>query len=343
MLPGSKDVLLSGRTAALAIEALGPRKVVIGREAIFKIALQNTSEVPANEVAVAIDIPPHAEIVDIQTTGGSSQPGTAGDASAPMIWQIPRVGPHSHETMTIKLIPRQNTPIDLAFRWTSLPESSRASVEVQEPKLAMSLSGPEEVLYGQSRAYRLTISNPGTGDAENVVVALTPIGHANEPPASHRLGMLPAGGHKTVEVELTARQAGELMIRAQAQAEGGLVADVAQAVLVRRASLHLEVEAPRMKYSGTKGLYRIHLVNSGNAVAESVRVAAALPSQATFQAANTGGRLDPDKGKVVWTLGSLQPGEERLLELQCVLQCPAKTAWPSNRAPARTCWLRPEP
>ena len=35
-----KEVLLSGRTPALSIEAVGPRKVMIGREAIFKVTLQ---------------------------------------------------------------------------------------------------------------------------------------------------------------------------------------------------------------------------------------------------------------------------------------------------------------
>ena len=44
-----------------------------------------------------------------------------------------------------------------------------------------------------------------------------------------------------------------------------------------------------MKYSGTKGVYRIHVVNNGNAVAEAVRVAAALPSQAMFQSAGLPG------------------------------------------------------
>jgi Domain of unknown function DUF11 len=321
---GKKEVLMSGRTAALAIEAHGPSKVTIGREATFKVMLQNTSEVAAHEVMVHLDIPAGAEIVDIQTSAGASQAPATGETPAPLVWQIPHVAAKSHEMLTLKLIPRQNKPIDLAVRWTCLPEMSQASVEVQEPKLAMSLSGPEEVLYGQSRAYRLTISNPGSGDAENVVVSLTPIGRSNEPPASHRLGTLPAGGHKMIEVELTARQAGELQIKAQVQGEGGLSAEVAQAVLVRRANLHLDVEGPKIKYSGTKGTYRIRLVNGGNAVAEAVHVSAALPSQATYHGSSQGGRIDGDKSKVVWTVGSLQPGEERLLELQCVLQSPGE-------------------
>ncbi len=320
----TKDVLLSGRTPALAIEAIGPRKVMIGREATFKVMLQNTGDVAANNVTVTLDIPPGAEVVDVQTTAGINQPIAAGDATKPLAWEISRLAGHGHETLTLKLIPRQNTPIDLAVHWACTPENGQMSLEVQEPKLAMSLSGPAEVLYGQSRSYKLIISNPGNGDAENVVVSLMPIGRAAEAAASHRLGTLTAGGSKSIEVELTARQAGELMIRAQALADSGLTAEVAEKVLVRRANLQLDVEGPKMKFAGTKGVYRIRLVNNGNAVAENVHVSAVLPPQATYQSSSAGGHVEAEKRKIVWTAGNLQPAEERLLEVQCVLQAPGE-------------------
>jgi uncharacterized repeat protein (TIGR01451 family) len=321
--PG-KDVLLSGRTPSLAIEATGPRKVMIGREAIFKITLQNVGDVVANNVKVSLDIPSGAEIVDVQTTAGTNQPIAAGEGATPLEWDLSRLAAHGHETLTLKLIPRQNSPIDLAVRWACTPETSQMSVEVQEPKLAMSLSGPTEVLYGQSRSFKLIISNPGNGDAENVMVSLMPIGRAAEAAASHRLGTLAAGGSKSIEVELTARQAGELMIRAQALADGGLTAEVAEQVLVRRANLQLDVEGPKVKFSGTKGIYRIHLTNTGNAAAESVHVSAMLPPQATYQSSSAGGRVEADKSKIVWGAVNLQPGEERLLEVQCLLQAPGE-------------------
>jgi uncharacterized repeat protein (TIGR01451 family) len=319
-----KDVLLTGRTPSLAIEATGPRKVMIGREAIFKITLQNVGEVVANNVKVSLEIPAGAEIVDVQATAGTNQPISAGEGSTPLEWEITRLAGHGHETLTLKLIPRQNTPIDLSVHWACTPETSQTSVEVQEPKLAMSLSGPTEVLYGQSRSYKLIISNPGSGNAENVMVSLMPIGRAAEAAASHRLGTLPAGGSKSIEVELTARQAGELMIRAQAMADGGLTAEVAEQVLVRRANLQLDVEGPKVKFSGTKGIYRIHLTNTGNAVAEGVHVSAELPPQATYQSSSTGGRVEADKSKITWAAVNLQPGEERLLEVQCLLQAPGE-------------------
>ena len=68
---------------------------------------------------------------------------------------------------------------DLAVQWTFTPISSQTIVDVQEPKLNMTIAGPDEVLFGQSKLYRLTISNPGTGDAENVIVQLDPIGNSN--------------------------------------------------------------------------------------------------------------------------------------------------------------------
>ena len=315
---------MSGQSPALAIEAVGPRKVMIGREAVFKVTVQNLGDVAANGVIVTLDIPSGAEVVDIQTTAGTNQPISAGEAGKPLAWEVSRLAGHGHEVMTLKLIPRENTAIDLGVHWACTPESRQMSVEVQEPKLAMSLSGPADVLYGQSRNYKLIVSNPGNGDAENVIVSLMPIGRAAEAGASHRLGTLPAGGSKSIEVELTARQAGELMIRAQALADNGLTAEVAERVLVRRANLQLDVEGPKKKYAGTKGVYRIRLINTGNAVAEGVQVSAMLPPQATYQSSSAGGRVEAEKRKIVWTAGNLQPAEERLLEVQCLLLAPGE-------------------
>ncbi len=86
----------------------------------------------------------------------------------------------------------------------------------------MTMSGPSEILYGQSKIYKLTLANPGNGDAENVTVSLLPMGRNSEVPTSHRVGTIKAGLSKTIEVELTARQAGTLSIKAEALADGGL-------------------------------------------------------------------------------------------------------------------------
>ncbi len=92
-------------------------------------------------------------------------------------------------------------------------------VDVQEPKLVMNIAGPDEVVFGQSKLYRLTLSNPGTGKAENVAIDLWPVGNSSAPPSHHPLGSLRAGESKVVELELTARQGGTVTIHACASAD----------------------------------------------------------------------------------------------------------------------------
>ena len=195
-------------------------------------------------------------------------------------------------------------------------------VEVQEPKLNMTIAGPDEVLFGQSKIYRLTISNPGTGNADKVVVELDPIGNSTAPASKHPIGTIRAGESKVVELELTARQSGTLSIHAAASADPDLKAEAAQEVLVRRAAVALAVEGAKAKYAGTPASYTIKVTNPGNATAESIHIYAALPPGAKFISASSGGQLKADQGKVAWSLSPMRPGAETALELKFLLASP---------------------
>jgi uncharacterized repeat protein (TIGR01451 family) len=316
-------VLFSTKSPVLSVEASGPRKVLIGKEANFVVKIQNAGA-PANNVNVTVNIPNYVEVISAQATTGAAHPPAPGERQEPLEWKIDRLEAGSEETLNLKLVPRKSTPLDLAVHWTFTPESSQTLVEVQEPKLTMAISGPEEVLYGQSKIYKLTVANPGNGDTENVTVGLLPIGRAAESAANHRLGTLKAGESKTIDIELTARQAGAVSIKAQAFADGGLRAEAAEQVLVRRANLRVEIAAPKVKYAGTVGTYRVKVINAGNATGENVNVAAMLPPDAKYVSSNGGGRMDTQLGKVNWTIGTLQPGAERVFEMQCSLTSPGE-------------------
>ena len=239
-----------------------------------------------------------------------------------MEWKISRLDSRTIETLNLTLIPRKSAPVELGVRYTFAPEASQMTVEVQEPKLEMSITGPDDVGYGQTKVYKLTLSNPGNGDTENVVIGLLPVGRSTDGIASHRLGTLRAGESKSINVELTARQAGSVSIKAQAYADGGLRTEAAQQVLVRRANLQVSVEAPKLTYAGTVGTYQIKVVNSGNSTAENVQVAALLPPDAKYIGSNSGGRFEPQQGRVAWSVGTLPTGAERTLDVQCSLNTP---------------------
>ncbi len=316
-------ILFTTQSPVLSVEATGPRKVLIGKEALFVVKIHN-SGATANNVLVTVNIPHEVDVASSQASVGATQSPGQGERHEPLEWKIDRLESKTSETLNLKLVPRKSAPLDLAVKYTFTPEASQTLVEVQEPKLAMTISGPEEVQYGQSKIYKLTISNPGNGDSENVVVGLLPIGRATEGASSHRLGTVRAGESKTIDVELSARQAGAITIKAQAFADGGLRAEASEQVMVRRASLRIDVEAPKVKYAGTVGTFHVKVVNAGNATADNVQVSAVLPPDAKYITSNGGGRFEPQQGKINWAVGTLQPGGERTLDMQCSLSTPGE-------------------
>ncbi len=311
-------VLFTTRSPVLAVQASGPRTVRVGEPAQFVVKIKNAGAA-ANNVVVTINVPQHAEVASAHATAGTVPPAGSDAAQGPLAWKIPRLEGKSGETLNLSLVPRSSEPMDLAVRFTYAPEASEMVVEVQEPKLEMAVSGPNDVQFGETRMYKLTISNPGNGDAENVVIGLLPVGRGAEGIASHKLGTLRAGQSKTVDVELTARQAGSITIKAQAHADGGLRAEAAEQVTVRRADLQIGVEAPRLTFAGTVGTYQITVVNTGDAPATDVQIAAMLPPDAKFIKGSTGSNYDAQQGKVTWNVGTLQPNAERSLQLHCSL------------------------
>ncbi len=314
------DVLFTTKSPVLSVAASGPRTVMIGKEAEFLVKVRNTGA-PANNIVVKVVVPTYADVASCRGSVGSAQPPVQTEINSGIEWTIDRLDEGGEETLTLKLVPRKSSPLDLAISYSFAPETSQTMVEVQEPKLAMSLTGPSEVLFGQTKVYKLTISNPGNGDTHNVSVTLLPIGHGSEAPGTHKLGDLAAGESKTIDIELTARQAGAIDIKAQSFAEGGLRAEASQEVRVRRAELKVAVEAPQVKYAGTPSTYTLLVENKGDALAEGVTLSAILPADAKFLSAS-GGRLDPQQARVNWNVGSLPAGGQRTFELQCALHAP---------------------
>lgn len=318
----SNSVLFERGGPSLAVGTSGPRSVTVGKDAPYKITLVNDGSAPAESVVVTVKIPDSAELAATKSTAGTTSPVNGEAGSLSVQWAIPHLATGSREELTLGIIARKSRPLDLAVQWTHAPITSRTVVEVKEPKLEMTISGPEEVFYGESAKYRLTLSNPGTGDAEDVTVRLLPTAAGETQAEGHRIGTIRAGDTKAVDLELTARQAGLVVIRAEAVADSGLRATVAEEVLVRRAALDVTLEGPALQYAGTTATYEVRVSNPGNAVAKNVRIAAITPSGAKFADASAGGRVSADGGKVEWNFDNVQPGSDQVLWVKWSLNTP---------------------
>ena len=56
-----------------------------------------------------------------------------------MKWNIRQLSPRSTERLDLKIIPRDSRTVDLAVRWSYAPIEAVTQIEVQEPKLQMSV------------------------------------------------------------------------------------------------------------------------------------------------------------------------------------------------------------
>lgn len=312
-----KGALFSRRSPSLAVETRGPRRVMVGRAAEYKVLLKNEGDTPASDVVVLVNLPTSVELQESRLSAGAATP-----VEGALEWAIESLPAGAREELSLDLVPRENHPFDLAVRWTSAAVGSSATVEVQQAKLELKISGARQVLCGAKEVYRLSVSNPGNGDAENVAVRLLPLVPGEGEASTHKIGTVAAGDVKTVEIELVARQGGQLMIRAEATGDGDLAASAAEEVAVLQPALDVKIAAPGRQYAGAVASYEIRLQNPGDAEARHVKLAATLPAQSEYVNATRGGKFDAKRNRVVWTLEDLAPGAEEVV----VVRCAVKTA-----------------
>jgi uncharacterized repeat protein (TIGR01451 family) len=322
--PASDDpsVLVSNETPVITTDIRGPKQIMIGREASYRVQLRNQSDAAAEGIVATIRIPTWAEVVDTSTSQGMIQQPRHATGPGQLEWQLSRLEARAGESLDIKLVPRASRPLELGVSWTLSPVGSRAVVQVQEPKIQMSVSGPDEVLFSEPQLFRLMLSNPGTGVAEKVKIDLIPPGSTQGTATSHVIGDIAPGASKTVEVELTAREAGKLFVKAVATAEGGLTTEAAKEIFCRKPELEVDWRGPETKYAGTPATYFLRVRNPGTAPADDVTLTVAMPQGAEFISASEGQSYDGDRHEVSWQVGTLEPGDDNYMELKCLVKTP---------------------
>jgi len=262
---------------------------------------------------VALNIPEWVNITGNRASSGSVRQPTGNSTPARIIWGIDRLAGRSSADLSINVLTNENRPIDFVVDWAFRPESVSTRITVQEPRLDLALAGPVDVLFGESPVYTITISNPGTGDAENVVVNLP----AELGGGQRAVGTILAGQTQQFEAQFVTKQAGELGLRATAVGDGGLESEAVQKILVRRANLVVQAGGPKFKYAGSVAKFQLRIANEGDAVAEDVIAAVALPAGSKYLGGLQGAEA-VDNG-MRWPIGALNPGGEKFYEVTCQL------------------------
>jgi hypothetical protein len=309
------DVAVSGRSPSLRIDVAGPSGVSVGKAAGYLITVVNESDKVAQDVQIRISLPGFVAVSDPQPTDGEATMQAEVGGQSRLVWSIPSVAGRGHQSLRLALVASEGQAFDLGVEWASRPSAASATIQVRQPQLQLSLSGPADMTFGDQKTFTLSLANPGNGDAEDVMIQLS-TGQGRRQQID--VGTLPAGQRKDLPVQIVAAEAGEMEIHAIATGEGGLSAEAAGKVIVRKAELAVIVEGPQLKFAGAEAAYTVVVQNTGNAPADNVQIAAALPQHAKYQGGIDGAAAT--SSSVKWKLASLPAGTEKAFELRLVLQ-----------------------
>jgi uncharacterized repeat protein (TIGR01451 family) len=300
-----REIQITSRTPMVRLDVMGPQAVTIGKPARYVISAVNEGSETARQLEVQLKTPPHAQLDGLSAVDGQVQQVDEGSA----IWTLPQLAGGSRSELQLMLTPQRAQPIDLVMDWSVHPQAVSASIEVQQPELLVEIAGPSAVLFGERQIYTITLTNPGTGPAENVTLDVATGGGAQ----SKQMGTIPAGGREQIRMELVARESGELEIASVATADG-LRHEARKNILVRRAELTVEISAPRLKFAGSSGTYEVSVRNTGNAAANDLEISLRKPAGVRYlagveNAVESGGRIG-------WQLAQLDAGKHRLYQLE---------------------------
>ncbi|MCS7303986.1 MAG: hypothetical protein NZ602_02615 [Thermoguttaceae bacterium] len=297
--PGDKQ-LEGPQTAQVTIQKLAPQEVQMGRPAKILIKVVNTGSVAAVDVELRDQIPRGARLLRSQP---AAQQGVGGE----LVWKLGRMAPGQEMTVEMEIVPTTEGEIGSVATVRYAAEASARTL-VTRPLLDIKVSHPQQVVIGDSATLTITVSNPGTGVAEGVVLeAHVPEGfqHPAGRELEYEVGTLRPRESRQLELILTAARPGVYDHVIIGRAEGNLRTETRQRFQILAPQLELTVAGAQRRYLEREAVYSISIKNLGSAPARGIVLLAELPAGMKFVSADNYGYYEQSSRTVSWRLAEL--------------------------------------
>lgn len=310
-IPAAGKVVVASEIPGIRVITEGPSEILIRELTQYEVRVENRGSIDATGVIVRTALPPWAEVTGLNASTGEITP-LGEESDGQVEWIIESLPAGVVERLFVRIKAAKPGSFDVATNWTSLPQTHSAKVTVREPKLLVEIEGPDEIIYGKSQTYRVRVMNPGDGLASNVVFTLAPDaeGAVDQP-----IGNIPAGKEASFEIELTARDQGELKIQGAASGDLDLIATANKSVAIASAQIDATLTGPPLKYQDTDAVYQLLVANTGTAISESIAAEIRIPAGVEYLGGIESARVEGDR--LFWNVKLLSPGESLSYEFTC--------------------------
>lgn len=302
-----QEVMVSWDAPQVHLDVQSAKTTQINQEFPVTYSVASTGTVATDPLIVNVTIPPGMELVRTEPKA------TQDPQKGVLIWNLDPIGPGKQQTIQAVYRPASVGSFSLAARVrTEKPDDpsntqGTAQVQVVETKLSTTIDGPRTAFVGEKIPYQITVSNPGTGMAENVKVSLVfdnGLALADGTVAFEKvIESLPPGGSQTIDADLTPKQAGRSMLHSQAASGSLLAQSPPAAVDVKQPQLKVDAFGPTQGYLNQEVTWTVRVFNPGDVPLSNVALNAVLPAEATFRTASNGGKASG--GSVAWLIPAL--------------------------------------
>lgn len=309
---GRGETAVDWQGPRVTLSIVGPPTAAVRQQVPYTITVANGGQIETQPLTVRSVIPDGVQYL-------SSSPPANRDGNQ-LVWTLAPLAGGQTSTVQLTHGSLRPGPITTCADVTA-PEGVRAdacaTTQVTEPRLGVALAGPSTGVLAMPITYTITVNNPGTGPANNVLLTCEP-----DPGLEHEsrsrtvelpVGTLAPGQTKPYTLTLTPRQNGPRVNRVTATADGGLRETSTHTVTVQQSSIRLDLRGPQAPYVNRPADWQLTVTNPSDVPLNAVSVRAKLPAELGFVAAGDGGQFAD--GWVTWNLGTLAPRQERTITL----------------------------
>ncbi|MGQ0635611.1 MAG: hypothetical protein ACT4QC_13435 [Planctomycetaceae bacterium] len=292
----------SGDVPMISLRWVPRGELNVGQECKCGLAVKNTGKLAARDIVVEAYFPRTVRLLDAEPFPS--------DSKEHLSWVFERLAAGEEKIIEITMIPGRRGELapQATVRFTGVASTV---LQVEEPQISLHVAGPREISVGETTTQVISVSNPGTGVAHDVVVhASVPEGleHSRGRSVELGIGSLGPGESREVTLPLTATAGGSSLLKIEAR--GANLVQRAQAeIKIAAPRLKVEVAGPGLRYVNRHAQYVISVRNEGVAATDNVRVMHLIPEGFEFVKADRGGKFDSGSATASWYLGRVEPGQ----------------------------------
>lgn len=306
--PGSRE--LEGlQSPAITVQKQTPTEIQVGRKCTFAVRVHNNSKQTVQGVQIHDEVP-----LGTQLIGTAPKAQVAGSR---IKWDLGTMAPGEERIVEMELLPTTEGELGSVATVTFAAQAS-AKVRCTKPELALRLTAPPRVMIGDKQLVEIEVSNPGSGDATNVLLLETiPPGVTHEagPALEFEIGTLKAGESRRLDLQLTAEQAGRINNMMVARGDANLEVQANCEFEVVAPALKVSIDGPSKRYLDRPATYTVTIQNPGTASAKELQLITQLPPGLKFKNADSYGEYDAATHSVHWSLAELPANESGSVQL----------------------------